>query len=75
MTTIFTDDRYTKRDKRCVHNLEAILSNVKLNDQIYVLVGVVNYINSSGNVDSGHYITYARCGSRYYEYDDLKKHC
>lgn len=52
-TTVFTDERYTKRDNKIVHSLGAIATNVQLNSQTYILVGVINYINSSsGNNDS-----------------------
>lgn len=72
-TTIFTDDRYTKCDKTLIHTLETIATNIILKNKTYILVGVINYINSSGNNNSGHYVTYARCGNHWYEYDDIKK--
>lgn len=73
-TSIFTDNRYTNRDQTITHNFESIATTIKVNTKIYTLVGIVHYINASGdNVDNGHYVTYARCGTIWYEYDDVKK--
>jgi len=73
-TTIFTDDTYTKRNKSIVHSLDTVATTVKLNTKSFVLVGILYYVNPSGsNIDSGHYVAYARCGSHWYAYDDLKK--
>lgn len=57
-TTIFTDKRYTKRDETIEHSLDTIALKVKVKSKFYILVGVVHYINFSGdNVDNGHYVT------------------
>lgn len=72
-TTVFTDERYVKRDESIIHCLDTVATNIMLNTKKYILVGVINYINSSSNANSGHYVTYARSGAQWYEYDDLKK--
>lgn len=71
-TTVFTDERYVKRDKTIIHSLETIATSIVLNSKKYILVGVIHYVKSSSTA-SGHYVTYARAGTYWYEYDDLKK--
>lgn len=75
-TTVFTDDRYTKRDKTIVHSLDTIATRIELKSKLYILVGIIHYVklsNDFSNDSNNHYIAYARCGSHWYEYDDLKK--
>lgn len=70
-TAIFTDERYVTRNKTILHCLDTVATSILLNSKKYILVGVVHYIKSNAN--SGHYVTYARSGAHWYEYDDLKK--
>jgi len=73
-TSIFTDNSYKKRDKTIAHSLDTITTQIKLKSKLYLLIGVVHYINfCGGSGSSGHYVAYARCGSHWYAYDDLKK--
>jgi len=73
-TSIFTDDSYKKRDKTIAHSLDTITTQIKLKSKLYLLIGVVHYLNfGDGSGSSGHYVAYARCGSHWYAYDDLKK--
>lgn len=73
-TSVFTDEKYTQRDVTIVHSLDAISTKLEIKSKMYILVGIVHYINSSGSIaDSAHYVAYACCGAHWYEYDDLKK--
>lgn len=73
-TSVFTDEGYTNRDITIAHSLQTISTEIKIKSNLYVLVGIVHYINSSyDNNVSGHYVAYARCGAHWYEHDDLKK--
>lgn len=72
-TTIFSDNRYTKRNTTITNSLSTIATTIELKSTKYILTGLINYENLSDNASSGHYITYSRCGPHWYEYDDLKK--
>jgi len=55
------------------HDLNSIAKNIVLNNTTYVLVGIVHYMQYKNSTDNGHYIVFAFAGTKWYEYDDLKK--
>lgn len=67
-TSVFTDKKYVDQEKKVKHTLGAIAKSFRINVKNYILTGVANYIVAyDGSVNGGHYVAYARCGSRWYE--------
>lgn len=68
----FSDSRYVNRRLDIRHDLNSITKSIVLNNINYILVDIVHYIQCD-NKNNGHYTAFAFTGTKWYEYDDLRK--
>lgn len=69
---VFTDNTYINRNPNVKHNIDTLAKTITLNDNTYILAGLIHYISCGSNTN-GHYIAFSFAGTHWYIYDDLKK--
>lgn len=77
-TNIFSDCNYRQAqniDTKHSYPLNDVSKLVVIDDNQYILSGVISYINGSGFND-GHYVAFTYTGINWYKYDDMaSKQC